>query len=283
MPTPCTIYWNVTPELFSLGPLTVRWYGLFFVLTFLFGFLVIRWMFRREGKPEVDADQLLNHMVLGTVVGARLGHCLLYDPGYYLSHPIEILMVWKGGLASHGAVVGILVALYAYSRGRPDQPYLWVLDRVAVPTMIAGFFVRMGNLFNSEIIGTPTDLPWAFVFERIDSLPRHPTQLYESLAYGALFLVLLVAYRRLDGKIPPGRLVGLLLVSVFTFRFAIEFVKVRQAAYGHDMALTVGQLLSIPLVIAGAWLLVRSFGGREGRADEGELTTTHKTSRSNHR
>jgi prolipoprotein diacylglyceryl transferase len=207
-------------------------------------------------------------MVLGTVLGARLGHCLLYDPGYYLTHPTEIVMVWKGGLASHGAVVGILVALYAYSRRRPDQPYLWILDRVVVPTMIAGFCVRMGNLFNSEIIGTPTDLPWAFVFERIDMLPRHPTQLYEALAYGVLFVVMLVAYRRMDGKIPPGRLVGLLLVSVFTFRFAIEHLKVRQAAYGHDMPLTVGQLLSIPLVIAGAWLLARSFRGPEGQAAE---------------
>ncbi|MDP6775252.1 MAG: prolipoprotein diacylglyceryl transferase [Candidatus Latescibacteria bacterium] len=262
------IHWNVTPELFSVGPLTVRWYGLFFVLTFLFGFLVLRWMFRSEGRPEGEADQLLNYMVLGTVVGARLGHCLLYDPAYYLSHPIEIVMVWKGGLASHGAAAGILVALYIYSRGRSDSSCLWVLDRVAVPSMIAGFCVRMGNLFNSEIIGTPTDLPWAFVFERVDSVPRHPTQLYEAIAYGIVFFLLLTVYRRSVGDVAPGRLIGLLLVTVFTFRFAIETVKVRQAAYGHDMALTVGQLLSIPLVVGGAWLLARSFGRDHPRASE---------------
>jgi phosphatidylglycerol---prolipoprotein diacylglyceryl transferase len=259
------IYWNVRPELIRLGPLTVRWYGLFFALLFWLGYLIVRWEFRVENKNDQDLDRLLIYIVIGTVVGARLGHCLLYDPAYYLKHPLEILAIWKGGLASHGGAVGVLTALYFYARRRPDQPYLWLLDRIVVPTALGGCLIRVGNLFNSEILGRPTRVPWAFVFERVDLVPRHPVQLYESAAYLLIFVVLLLLYNRLRSNTPRGLLLGLFLLSVFTFRFFIEFLKERQAAYAGNLPLSVGQCLSIPFVVVGAILLRRALKAGTGR------------------
>ena len=255
------LQWDVDPELFSLGPVTVRWYGLLFALAFFLGFYFLRWIFRREGRPTESADSLLGYVLLGTVVGARLGHCLLYEPSYYFRHPADIIKVWEGGLASHGAVVGILLSLYLYSSRRPDQPYLWVLDRMALPTLLGACLVRIGNLFNSEILGKPTAVAWAFVFSRADSLPRHPVQVYEALTYGLILFALVMVYRKVYPLTRSGLLLGLGLVAVFTGRFFLEFAKVRQAAYGHDVPLSVGQWLSIPLVIVGAALLVRSARG----------------------
>ncbi|HVV71533.1 MAG TPA: prolipoprotein diacylglyceryl transferase, partial [Verrucomicrobiae bacterium] len=220
---------------------------------------IVSWQFRVEHKDQRSLDTLLIYMVVATIVGARLGHCLFYDPAYYLSHPLEILEIWKGGLASHGGVIAILIALWFYTRKRPDQPYLWLLDRLAVPTALGSAFIRLGNLFNSEIIGTPTHLPWAFVFERVDLIPRHPAQLYESLCYTLIFLVLLVLYNRLRADTPRGLLLGLFLTSIFLCRFLVEFVKQRQAAYEQNFLLSVGQLLSIPFVIAGLVLLWRTY------------------------
>lgn len=264
------IFWNADPTLFSVGPFTVRWYGLFFALAFLLGYVIVRRMFRREGKPEEDLDSLLLYMMAGTVIGARLGEVLFYNPGYYLLHPIEILKVWEGGLASHGGAIGIFVALYLYARRRPGQPYLWLLDRIAVPTALGGMFIRSGNLFNSEILGVPADVPWALVFARVDMVPRHPAQLYEAVAYGLVFLILLRTYRRRGAAPPRGLLLGLFLVLVFTARFFIEFVKAQQAAYEVGM-LSVGQWLSLPLIAAGAALLVRAWrqeAGEPGPAGE---------------
>lgn len=251
------VYWDVSPELFEIGPLTVRWYGLFFALGFFCGYLIIRWVFHREDKPERDLDALLLYMMAGTVIGARLGHVLFYEPFRYLMNPGDILKVWEGGLASHGGAIGIFIALYLYARRRPEQPYLWLLDRIAVPTALAGSFIRLGNLFNSEIVGEPTTVPWAIIFARIDALPRHPAQLYESVSYALIFVLLFAVYKRLGGRTPRGLLLGLFLVTVFTARFFIEFVKMRQAAYGEDLLLSVGQLLSIPAILAGITLLVR--------------------------
>jgi prolipoprotein diacylglyceryl transferase len=261
---PSTIYWDVSPVLLEIGPFMLRWYGLLFGLAFVLGYYLVRWMYRQEGKPERDLDRLLVYMVVGTVVGARLGHVLFYDPGYYFNHPIEILMIWQGGLASHGGALGILTALYLYARPRPDQSYLWLLDRMVVPTALSGFFIRLGNLFNSEILGTPTDLPWAFVFGRIDAVPRHPAQLYEALGYGLIFVALLAVYRRYRGRTPRGLLLGLFLVGVFSYRFLVEFVKMPQAVFGETLPLSMGQLLSIPLILAGLVLLARALTGRAG-------------------
>lgn len=257
------LHWNANPICFSVGPVSVRWYGLLFASGFLIGLGMMRWMYRRAGRPVEDTDRLFNAMALGTIVGARLGHCLFYEPGYYLSHPVAIFKIWEGGLASHGAAIGILIAVWFYRRRRPDQPMLWVLDRVCIPTILAGSLIRLGNLFNSEIVGIPTNVPWAVVFERVDSLPRHPTQVYESLAYAAIFGLLWVLYRRWDDKARDGRLFGVFLTAVFGFRFLIEIIKTRQAAFGHDFPLSMGQMLSIPLVALGLWLLLRKRSAAE--------------------
>ena len=251
------LQWNANPILISMGPVAIRWYGLLFASGFLVGLVMVRWMFRREGRPLEDTDKLFNYMAVGTIIGARLGHCFFYEPSYYLSHPLAIIKIWEGGLASHGAFIGILIAVWLYARRRPEQPFLWVLDRICIPTILAGSLIRLGNLFNSEIVGIPTQVPWAIVFQRVDSLPRHPTQLYESVAYAAIFLLLWVFYRRWAGKIPDGKLFGVFLTAVFGFRFLIEWTKVRQAAFAADFPLSMGQMLSVPLVAFGLWLLLR--------------------------
>ena len=266
------LFWDIHPELIRVGPFAIRWYGLFFGLAFFVGFYIIRSIFRQEKKPEQDLDRLVTYTIAGAVIGARLGHCLFYDPGYYLSQPLEILMVWRGGLASHGGAAGIFFALFLYTRSRPDQPYLWLLDRVAIPTALGGCFIRIGNFFNSEIIGTPTGLPWGIEFGRVDSFVRHPAQLYESIGYGLIFVLLFLIYRKQFQDAPRGLFLGTFLVAVFAFRFFIEFVKMRQAAYGHGMPLSVGQLLSIPLVGLGLLLLFRAWRAAPSRPG----TTDHR-------
>ena len=257
------IHWDVSPEILRLGPFALRWYGLCFALAFLLGYFIVQWIYQRELKPERDLDRLLFTMLGGTLVGARLGHCLFYEPTYYLSHPLEILMFWQGGLASHGGLVGIVLALYLYSRTRPDQRYGWLVDRIVMPSALGGFFIRLGNLFNSEILGTPTDVPWAFVFARVDAVPRHPAQLYESIAYALIFAVLLSVYRKRGARTPRGLLTGLFLALVFGVRFLIEFVKVRQAAFGEALPLSMGQLLSVPLILIGMALIMRAWSRGE--------------------
>ena len=250
--------WDVGPELIQIGPLSIRWYGLLFATAFFLGFLYMRYVFERENKRVESLDTLLLYMMVSTIVGARLGHCLFYEPDYYLSNPIEILKVWRGGLASHGGAIGILTGMYLYSKKQRNQPYLWILDRVVVPISLAGCLIRLGNLFNSEILGVETDKPWAIIFARVDELPRHPAQLYESFSYLLIFVFLNFTYRKLGDKTPRGLLLGLFLVLVFTARFLIEFVKVRQAAFGDALPLSMGQILSIPAVIAGLVLLMRA-------------------------
>lgn len=247
--------WDVGPELLNAGPVTIRWYGLLFATAFFLGFLYMRYVFQRENKPVESLDSLLIYMMVSTIVGARLGHCLFYEPGYYLSNPIEILKVWRGGLASHGAAIGILTGMYLYSKKQRKQPYLWLIDRVVIPISLAGCLIRLGNFFNSEIIGIPTEKSWGVVFTRIDNLARHPAQLYESVSYLLIFLFLNATYRRLGEKTPRGLMLGLFLVLVFTARFLIEIVKVRQAAFAEGLPLSMGQLLSIPAVLAGMFLL----------------------------
>ena len=257
------IDWNVSPVLLPLGPIALRWYSLCFLATFVIGFYIMRDVFRSEGKSEEDLNSLVNYMVLGTLIGARLGHCLFYDPGFYLSNPLEIVKFWHGtsfgisGLSSHGGALGIFSALYIYTRKR-EIPYIWILDRIVIPTALGGLFIRLGNLFNSEIVGIPTEVPWAFVFTRIDNLPRHPAQLYESLGYGLSFVMLYTLYKRLRRESPDGLLLGLFTLFAFAYRFFIEFVKERQTNYGQDLPLSVGQLLSVPLVILGIFLVARA-------------------------
>lgn len=260
------ITWDVSPEIFHLGPFPIRWYSLAWLSAFAVGFHLVRWMYRREGKPETDLETILLYMILGAIIGARLGHCLFYRPGYYLHHPLEIIAFWKGfrGLASHGGAIGILVSLYIFCRRHPDQPYLWLLDRVVGPTALGGFFIRMGNFMNSEILGLPTDAPWGVVFTRVDSVPRHPAQVYEALSYLLIFFLLLFLYRRKGSTLPSGFLTGVFLATVFGARFFIEFVKERHAAFEAGLPLSMGQLLSIPVVMVGIGLIIWSLAHRAG-------------------
>jgi len=251
-------HWNINPVLFQVGPLAVHWYGIFFAISFLSGYQIMRWIYKREGRPETEVESLFGYMFIGVLLGARLGHCLFYDPVFYLSHPIEILKIWEGGLASHGAALGILAALLVYTQPHDRPSYLWLLDRIVLPVAVAGFFIRVGNFFNSEIIGIPTTRSWAVVFENVDAIPRHAVQLYEAFAYGIIFVLLTLVYRRRENDSRQGMLLGMFLVLVFSARFMLEFLKTRQAAYEASQALSVGQWLSIPFVVLGLILLARS-------------------------
>lgn len=253
------ITWDVSPEIFSIGPITIRWYGLLFATSFLIGFQIMTRIFKQENKSQDDLNDLLWYMIIGTIVGARLGHCLFYNPEYYLSNPIEILKTWKGGLASHGAAIGIVISMFLYSKKKIGQSFLWVMDRVVITVALAGFFIRTGNLMNSEIIGKPTDVPWAFKFVNsyvADPLtPRHPAQLYEALAYLAIFVILFLIYKKYYKTIKEGFIFGLFLVLIFVARFIIEFFKENQSAFEQGMTLNMGQILSIPLILWGLYLL----------------------------
>jgi phosphatidylglycerol:prolipoprotein diacylglycerol transferase len=260
------IYWNVHPELVHLGPVTIRWYGFFFATLFVAGYLLLRWQFRLEHKNQKDVENVVVYMFVGTLIGARLAHCLFYDPAYYWKHPAEIIALWEGGLASHGGAVGILIAMYLYTRRRQDQPFLWLLDRIVVSAALGGALIRIGNVFNSEILGTATQLPWAFVFQRVDAVPRHPVQLYEAVAYLLIFAVLLNIYRHKREQTPRGLLFGIFLVSTFTARFFLEFFKQPQASYEQNFSISVGQWLSVPFVLAGAVLWWRA-NGRPATSD----------------
>jgi prolipoprotein diacylglyceryl transferase len=252
------IIWNADPTLFSFAGLDIRWYGVLFATAYLLGYQLIHWIYQREGRDTETLERLSLYLVIGTIVGARLAHCLFYDPAYYLAHPLKILAVWEGGLASHGGGLGVILALYIHKR-QTGESFLWLLDRIAIATALAGVFIRLGNLFNSEIYGTQTSLPWAIVFARIDNLPRHPAQLYEAMAYAIIFILLSILYLRGNRSTKPGFLFGVFLVTVFSTRFAIEFIKEQQAAYAIDYWLNTGQMLSLPFILAGCILLARAF------------------------
>jgi len=251
------IHWNLNPEILP-DLLPVRWYGLLFMLGFVFGYYIIQGMYQREGKDLTALDNLSLYVGLGTILGARLGHCLFYEPEYYLSHPLQILYIWQGGLASHGAVIGILLSTFLYGKKYPQTDFWFVTDRLVVVIALAGSLIRLGNLANSEIYGLPTTVPWAFVFERLgDGVPRHPTQLYESTYYLICFIVLHHIYRKTAKAQQKGFLLGLFMVMIFGFRFAIEFLKENQVAMEAEFAFNLGQMLSIPVVVSGLFLMFR--------------------------
>ena len=254
-----SIQWDVNPEIFRIGSFAIRYYGVLWALSFYLGYIIFNSFVKKEGLKEGFLDSLTIYTAFGTILGARLGHCLFYEPAYYLSNPLEILKIWQGGLASHGAAIGILIALYLFSNKKKNYPMLWSLDRVVIVVALAGTFIRLGNLFNSEIIGKPTDVSWAFIFTAVDDLPRHPAQLYESIAYLIIFLILLFIYYKGIEKNRKGLLFGIFLVFVFTFRFFVEFVKENQSGFEAGMALNMGQILSIPFVLAGLIFILKSF------------------------
>lgn len=251
------IIWDVNPVLLQLGQMEIRWYGLLFALGFVFGIAIVTKMFKKEGVNKDLVDSLFLFVVIGTVIGARLGHVIFYDLPYYLEKPDEILKIWHGGLASHGGAVGIAITLYIWSKKYSKRSMLWVFDRVVVPTALAGTFIRLGNLMNSEIIGIPSDLPWAFTFVSEDMLPRHPSQLYEAIAYLGIFIILMYMYWKTNMGNKPGRLFGVFMSLIFGFRLLIELTKENQVAFEDSMSMNMGQWLSIPLVIIGLYFVFR--------------------------
>ncbi len=263
------ISWDASPEIFRIGGLAVRWYGLFWALSFYFGYEIIARIFKKEGLPQKHADKILIYMAIGSIVGARLGHCFFYDFDYYIRRPLEILMVWQGGLASHGGAIGILIALYYYQKKVSNQSFTWILDRLVIPVSLAAFFIRMGNLMNSEIYGVETNLPWGFVFEaRGETLPKHPTQIYEGLTYLLLFIALGWMYIRKRKVLPEGFLTGIFAITMFTARFLIEFIKEPQSDFETGMLLNMGQILSIPAIIAGIGFLIYSYRNRKKQEEK---------------
>ena len=254
MYVPATIIWDASPILVEIGPLAIRWYGALFAAGFLIGLYLGRWMFQRERKPVEHLDALLLYVIGGTVIGARLGHVFFYRADHFLANPGDIIKIWEGGLASHGGAIGILIAIYLYSRSREEQPFLWVLDRLAIPTALVASMIRIGNLFNSEILGNPADVAWAFVFTRIDNVPRHPVQLYESISYFLIFLTLFLIYKYRGPLLRHGLLSGLFLVLIFSARFIMEFFKAPLSPIDAT-GLSMGQWLSIPMVLIGIGLL----------------------------
>jgi len=260
------IIWDINPAIFTSGSFQLRYYGVLFALGFLIGYYIMEYFFKKEQLPPKELGNISMAMILGGVIGARMGHVLFYQPDFFLQNPMEVFMVWHGGLASHGGAIGILIALWIYTK-KAKRSYLWALDRAVVPTALAGCFIRIGNLMNSEIIGSPTELPWGFVFKRYiqdmdfiinTDIPRHPAQLYESICYLIIFISLWFIYKRMKGQIPQGFLLGVFLVSVFGMRFLIEFVKENQVAFEGGMFLNMGQLLSVPFIIAGLWFWINA-------------------------
>lgn len=258
-----SIHWNVSPEIFRIGGFAIRYYGVLWALSFYLGYLIFNGFVKREKLPEGFLDSLTVYTAIGTILGARLGHCLFYEPAYYLSHPIDILKVWQGGLASHGAAVGIIIALLLFS-WKQKVSWTYVIDRLVITVALAGFLIRMGNLMNSEIYGVETNLPWGFIFERNgENFPKHPTQIYEALIYLFIFVMLFLIYNKSNSKPKQGLLFGLFLVSVFSARFIIEFVKEPQVEFEKTMSLNMGQLLSIPFILVGFGFILYSFLKKE--------------------
>jgi prolipoprotein diacylglyceryl transferase len=257
------VHWNVDPILIHIGNGGIRWYSLLFVGGFILGWYLFRWFFRREKVDEKLLDPLLYTLLICTIVGARLGHCIFYQPDYFFGSWqgfFEIFMPWKGGLASHGGAIALLLGVWWYSAHygkKHDFDYLWVMDRLVIAVAFTGCLIRLGNLFNSEIYGDVTSLPWGFIYElRGETEPKHPTQLYEAGSYLILGLVLLWVYAKKLDKLHRRFFFGLFLIGCFGMRFLIEFIKEPQEAFEQSMALNMGQLLSIPFVLAGIALLV---------------------------
>ncbi|MBX2927491.1 MAG: prolipoprotein diacylglyceryl transferase [Saprospiraceae bacterium] len=283
------ITWTASPEITQIGPLTLRWYGLLFAMGFLLGLFIVRRMFLAEKAPEAWLDKCFLYVVGGAVLGARLGHVFFYDWEYYSRHLGEIFKIWEGGLASHGGAIGIILAMWIFSRTVSKKSILWILDKIVVPTALAGGFIRLGNLMNSEIVGKPTDSPLGFLFKNAAKdtwvkceecvqfvtncvktgtndlgaemcmVPRHPVQLYESIGYFAIFGILFYTYWRTEKRHKPGYIFGLFLVLIWGTRFGWEYLKMSQggfeSAFGN--VLSTGQLLSIPFVLIGLYFMFR--------------------------
>ena len=244
-----------SPSFESIGPIEPRVYGLLFAFAFIAGYAIGLKMFLDAGRPQEEADRLLIYVLVATVIGARLGHVFFYEAEFYLLNIHLIPQVWTGGLASHGAAIGIIIAMYLYAKRTPGSTFLWVADRVVPTAAIGGVFIRTGNFFNSEILGMQTDLPWAVIFANVDMVPRHPSMLYEAILCIIVLASLAFIYYKYDKKPPEGSLFGTFLILLFSGRFLIEFTKEPLADFLAGSTLDMGQLLSIPFVLIGIWIL----------------------------
>ncbi|MFD0999680.1 prolipoprotein diacylglyceryl transferase [Ohtaekwangia kribbensis] len=271
------IAWNVNPDIYTFNingtELPLRWYGVLFAAGFLIAQQILYYIFRKDLKPSGDVDKLTIYIVVGTIIGARLGHYIFYEWELLLQAPgtwfISLITPPFSGLASHGGTMAVLVAIYLYSRQKDDQSFLWVVDRIAVVAPLTGAFIRFGNLMNSEIYGEATSLPWAFIFQRetdpslLPLEPRHPTQLYEMLVYLLLFAYTFYLWKYKRATIPVGTITAVLLIVLFTARFLIEFLKNNQSGFENELFLNMGQLLSIPAVILGIVILIIGYRRKE--------------------
>ena len=259
------IIWDIDPDIFTIPFIDhpVRWYGLFFALAFLISQQIMYFIYKKEGRPKTEIDTLTIYMVVATIVGARLGHVLFYDPIHFFQNPHKIIMVWEGGLASHGGVIGILIAIYLFAR-KTNVNYLWALDRISIVASLTFCMIRLGNLMNSEMIGTPTNLPWGFIFTSKDNIPRHPAQLYEALHYFIWFIVLFYVWYRQRNRLKNGVLFSWSLITLFSLRFIDEFFKINQEQFEDGMLLNMGQALSIPFILTGIGILIFTVSKKRG-------------------
>lgn len=259
-----SIVWNADPILFSLGPIAVRWYGLAFAIGFIIGYNIVGRMFRHEGAPEKWLGILLAYVVVATIVGARLGHVFFYEWDYYSAHPAEILKIWNGGLASHGGTIANIIAVFLFSWFVSKKPASWTFDKLVIPIALVGGLIRLGNLMNSEIYGAYTDLPWGFIFVRNgETMPAHPTQLYEAICYFALFGLLMWMYWKKNAEERPWLITGVFFIGIFLPRFLIEYVKNVQVESEYQMiadyGMNMGQVLSIPFILIGVFLVIWAY------------------------
>lgn len=263
------IHWDVNPEMINLfGVISLRYYSVLFGLGLIVAYYIMLYLYKKQKLPIANLDKLFVYVFVGTVVGARLGHCFFYEPMYYITHPLEMLLPFQGtigkdfhftgyqGLASHGGALGILLSIVLYSKR--FKVNIWsLLDKIAVVVPIAGASIRLGNLMNSEIIGHTTDVPWAFIFSHVDGMPRHPAQLYEAIAYIFIFVIMISLYEKQFAKRQNGFFFGVFLILLFLARMIIEFFKMNQVPFEDGLLFNMGQSLSIPFVIAGIWIVVQ--------------------------
>lgn len=278
----CSVTWSADPVIFDIGFFSLRWYALMFIVGFYIGSKLMEVYYKHDGVNPEKVYTLFLYCFIGTIIGARLGHCLFYDPGYYLANPIEMLKTWKGGLASHGGTLGVFLAVLVYAR-RDHRSALWVLDRLGIAVAPVAALIRVGNLFNHEIYGHVTSMPWGFRFienvgawsrgaEPVYTEPCHPTQIYEALCYLAVFAVNAYLYYKTDARNRRGLLLGVFFTGVFGSRFLIEYVKNVQVSFEEGMILDMGQILSIPFIVGGIWLIVRAMRRPATANISGELS-----------
>ena len=278
----CSVTWSADPVIFDIGFFSLRWYALMFIVGFYIGSKLMEVYYKHDGVNPEKVYTLFLYCFIGTIIGARLGHCLFYDPGYYLANPIEMLKTWKGGLASHGGTLGVFLAVLVYAR-RDHRSALWVLDRLGIAVAPVAALIRVGNLFNHEIYGHVTSMPWGFRFienvgawsrgaEPVYTEPCHPTQIYEALCYLAVFAINAYLYYKTDARNRRGLLLGVFFTGVFGSRFLIEYVKNEQVPFEKGMILDMGQILSIPFIVGGIWLIVRAMRRPATANISGELS-----------